>query len=128
MDFVLGKKNLHTQLKNMARSTNRELMELAKLRQSPKPNKTVSSNKDGSCQTSPLFQKGKAIQENSKHEGNTPPETPRKKKAKGSEERKEVSPSATPIRNQAKDPTWTTVVKGEYAKKLRGPRMMVRKK
>ena len=68
VDFILDKKSLHTQLKNMARSTNRTLMELAKLRQSPKPRKTVSSNKDGSSQTSPLFQKGKAIQEHSKRE------------------------------------------------------------
>ena len=34
VDFILGKKNLHTQLKNMARSTNRALTELTKLRQS----------------------------------------------------------------------------------------------
>ena len=106
MQFILGKKNLHTKLKNMARSTNRALTELAKLRQSPEPKKTVSSNKDGSSQTSPLFQKGKTIQENSKREGNTPPEIPRQKKANGSERRKEVPPSATPLRNQPKDPTW----------------------
>ena len=93
VDFILGKKNLHTQLKNMARSTNRALTEFAKLRQSPEPKKTVSSNKDGSSQTSPLFQKGKAIQEHSKREGNTSPETPRQKKTKGSEGRKEVHPS-----------------------------------
>ena len=68
VDFILGKKNLHTQLKNMARSTNRALTELDKLRQNPEPKKTVSSNKDGSSQTSPLFQKGKAIQENNKRE------------------------------------------------------------
>ena len=79
-------------------------MELAKLWQSPKPKKTVSSNKDGSSQTSPLFQKGKAIQENSKREGTTPPETSWQKKAKGGERRKEVPLSATPIRSEAKDP------------------------
>ena len=87
----------------MARSTNRAFTELAKLRQCPELKKTVSSNKDGS-QTSPLFQKGKAIQDNSNRKGNTSAETPRQKKAKGSEGRK------------------------KYAKKLRGPRMMVRKK
>ena len=81
VDFILGKKKLYTQLKNMARSTNRALMELAKLRQSPKSKKTVTSNKDGSSQTSPLFQKGKSVQENRKRKGNTPPETPRQKKA-----------------------------------------------
>ena len=85
VDFILGKKNLHTKLKNMARSNNRAFTELAKLRQSPKPKKTVSSIKDGSSQTSSLFEKGKAIQENSKREGKTPPETPRQKKAKGSD-------------------------------------------
>ena len=122
MDFILGKKNLHTELKNMARSTNRALMELANLRQSPKPKKTVSSSKDGSSQTSPLFQKGKAIEENSKREGKTPPETPRQKKARGSEGRKEVPPSATPIRNQAKDPTWTTVVKRGIRKEGKSPK------
>ena len=37
VDFILGKKNLHTELKNMARSTNRALTELAKLRQRGKP-------------------------------------------------------------------------------------------
>ena len=45
-EHILYKKNLHTQLKNMTRSTNRGLTELAKLRQSPEPKKTVSSNKD----------------------------------------------------------------------------------
>ena len=69
-----------------------------------------------------LFQKGKAIKENSKREGNTPPETPRQKKAKGSEGRKEVPPSATPIRNQSKDSTWTTVVKRGIRKEAKRPK------
>ena len=47
VDFILGKKNLHTQLKNMATSTNRALTELAKLRQSPKPKKLSASIKTG---------------------------------------------------------------------------------
>ena len=106
----------------MARSTNRAFTEHAKLRQSPKPKKIVSSNKDGSSQTSPLFQKGKAIQGNSKREGKAPSETPRQKKAKGSEGRKEVSPSATPIRSQAKDPAWTTVVKRGIRKEAMRPK------
>ena len=76
-------------------------MELAKLRQSPKLRKTVSSSKDGSSQTSPLFQKGKAIQANSKREGTTPLETPGQKKVTGGERRKEVPPSVTPLRSQA---------------------------
>ena len=88
VDFILGKKNLHTELKNMARATNRALTELANLRQSPKPTKTVSSNKDGASQTSPFFQKGKAILENNKRGRKTPPETPKQKKAKGSKGRK----------------------------------------
>ena len=54
VNFILGKKNLYTELKNMARSTNRALTELAKLRQSPKPKKTVSSNKDGSSDVAPF--------------------------------------------------------------------------
>ena len=106
----------------MTRSTNRVLTELAKLRHSPEPKKSVSSNKDGLSQTSPLFQKVKAIQENSKREGKTPPETPRQKKAKGSEGRKKVPPSATQIRNQPKDPTWTTVVKRGIRKKAKRPK------
>ena len=87
----------------MARSTNRALTELTNLRQSPKSEKTVSSNKDGSSQTSPLFQKGKAIQENSKRKGTIPPETPRQKKAKEGERRREVPLSTTPIRSQAQN-------------------------
>ena len=71
VDFILGKKNLHTQQKNMARCTNRVLTKLDKLLQSPKPKKTVSSNKDRSSQTSPLFHKVKAIQKNSKRDGTT---------------------------------------------------------
>ena len=106
----------------MARSANRALMELAKLRQSPKPKKTVSSNKDGPSQTSLLLQKGKAKQENSKREGKTTPETPRQKKAKGSEGRKKVPPSATPIRNQEKDPAWTTVVKRGIRNEAKRPK------
>ena len=117
MDFILGKKNLHTQLKNMARFINRALTELTKLRQNPKPKKTVSSNKGEWNQTSPLFQKGKAIQENSKRERTTPPETPRQKKANRGETRREVPPSTTPIRSQSKDPDWTTVVKRGIHKK-----------
>ena len=111
----------------MARSTNRALTERAKLRQSPKPKKTVSSNKDGSSQTSRLSQKGKAIQENSMREGNTSPEHRGKrrrkeeKEARGSEERKEVPPSATPRRNQAKDHIWTTVVKRGIRKEAMRP-------
>ena len=112
LDFILGRKNLHTQLKNMARS-NRALTELIKLRQSPKPEKTVSSKKDGSSHTSPVFQKGKAIQKNGKREGTTPPETPRQKKANGGKRIREVPPSTTPIRSQAKDPDWRTVVKNQ---------------
>ena len=119
MDFILGKTNLHKELKNMARSTNRVLTELAKLRQSPKPKKIVSSNKDGSNQMSPHFHKGKAIQENSKREGKTPPETPRQKKAK---RRKEVPSSATPIWNLAKDPPWMTVVKRGIRKEAKKPK------
>ena len=117
MDFILEKKNIHTELKNMARSTNRALTELIKVRQSPKPEKSASSNKDGSIQTSPLFQKGKAIQENSKREGTTPPETLRQKNAKGGERRREVPPNTTLIRSQAKDLDWTTVVKRGIRKK-----------
>ena len=40
-----------------------------------------------------------------------PPETPRQKKAKGGEKRREVPPSMTPIKSQAKDSDWTNVVK-----------------
>ena len=59
VDFILGKKNLHTQLKNMARSTNRALTELIKLRQNPKPRKTVSSIKTGRVRHRPSSRKGK---------------------------------------------------------------------
>ena len=114
VDFILNKKIIHTELKNIVRSTNRA----GRVRQSPKPKKTASSNKDGSSVSSPLIHKGKAILENSKHEGTTPPETPRHNKAKGGERRRKVPPSTTPIRSQAKDLDWTTVIKGEYAKKL----------
>ena len=76
--------SLHTQLKNMTRSTNRALTELAKLRQSSKPKKTASSNKDGSSQTRLSSRKGKRYR---KREGTTQPET------------------------QTKDPDWATVVK-----------------
>ena len=67
MDFILGKKNLHKELKDIARSTNKAL------------GKRDSSNKDGSSQTSPLFQKGKTMQEKSKREGTRPLERPRQK-------------------------------------------------
>ena len=43
MDFILGNNNLHTQLNNMVRFTNRALMKLNKLRQSLKLEKTVRS-------------------------------------------------------------------------------------
>ena len=104
----------------MARPTNRAVTELIKVRQSRKPEKTDSSNKVGSSQTSPLFQKGKAVQENSKREGTTPPETPRQKNAKRGKGGREV-PSST-IRSQAKDLDWRTVVKRGIRKKAEGPK------
>ena len=67
VDFILGQKNIHTELKNMTRSTNRALAELIKVRQIPKPEKRNR-------------QTGKTMQEKSKREGTTPPETPRQKK------------------------------------------------
>ena len=59
VDFILDNKNIHIEPKNMTRFTNTALTELSKVRESPKPEKTASSNKDGLSQTSPLFQKGK---------------------------------------------------------------------
>ena len=121
MDFILGKKNIHTELHNMTRSTNRALAELMKLRHISKPEKRDSSNKDGSNQTSTLFQKGKTMQEKRKREGTTPPETPRQKKPKVAETRNEVPSDRTPIGSQAKDPDWTTVVKRGIRKKAERP-------
>ena len=44
MDSILDKRNIHTELKNMAKSTNMVLKELIKVQQSPKPEKIVSSS------------------------------------------------------------------------------------
>ena len=56
-------------------------------------------------------------EENSKHEGTTPSETPKQKKSKGGEGRRKVPASTMTIRSQVKDLDWTTIVKRGMHKK-----------
>ena len=120
VEFILDKKNIHTVLKRMARSTARALKDYAKDRKMVGSAEVARPSKDGAIQTSPVFRKEGASRVPSNREKPSPPTAKEGKKPRTqmTSNRRPLHPKTTaPEQQQCMDTDWMTAERRKTKRK-----------